>query len=82
MGRYCRLLHVSRSVLIAYIRTQEGWLYLCVMIVLFHRGVVALQTSERINRHLVCDELNYTMSKQGYPEGAMELIMLLKNSPI
>jgi len=56
---------------ITYIRTQEGWLYLCVMIDLFHRGVVAWQTSERINRHLVCDALNYAMAKQGYPQGVM-----------
>lgn len=30
------------------------------------------QTSHRIDRQLVCDTFNYTMSRQGYPPRVME----------
>ena len=56
---------------ITYIRTQQGWLYLCVMLDLFSRRVVGWQTSHRIDRQLVCDTFNYAMARQGYPKGVM-----------
>ncbi len=40
---------------ITYIRTKEGWLYLCVMLDLLSRRIVGWQTSHRIDRQLVCD---------------------------
>jgi len=42
---------------ITYIKTGEGWLYLCVIIDLFGRKVIGWQTSQRIDRHLVCNTL-------------------------
>lgn len=56
---------------ITYIRTQQGWLYLCVMLDLFSRRVVGWQTSHRIDRQLVCDTFNYAMARQGYPKGVL-----------
>ncbi|EPF74659.1 hypothetical protein F945_01426 [Acinetobacter rudis CIP 110305] len=56
---------------ITYIRTQQEWLYLCVMLDLFSRRVVSWQTSHRIDRQLVCDTFNYSMARQGYPKGVM-----------
>ena len=56
---------------ITYIRTKQGWLYLCVMLDLFSRRIVGWQTSHRIDRQLVCDAFNYAMARQGYPMGVM-----------
>ena len=56
---------------ITYIRTMQGWLYLCVMLDLFSRRIVGWQTSHRIDRQLVCDAFNYAMARQGYPTGVM-----------
>lgn len=56
---------------ITYIRTKEGWLYLCVMLDLFSRRIVGWQTSTRIDRQLVCDVFDYALARQGYPTGVM-----------
>lgn len=56
---------------ITYIRTKEGWLYLCVMLDLFSRRIVGWQTSTRIDRQLVCDVFNYAIARQGYPKNLM-----------
>lgn len=42
---------------ITYIWTQEGWLYLAVVIDLFHREVVGWSMSSRMTSGLVCDAL-------------------------
>lgn len=42
---------------ITYIRTQEGWLYLAVVIDLFSRKVVGWSMSSRMKAALVCDAL-------------------------
>lgn len=56
---------------ITYIRTKQGWLYLCVMLDLFSRRIVGWQTRHWIDRQLVCDAFNYAMARQGYPTGVM-----------
>ncbi|MDC4265495.1 IS3 family transposase [Acinetobacter baumannii] len=56
---------------ITYIRTKEGWLYLCVLLDLFSRRIIGWQSSHRIDRQLVCDAFNYAMASQGYPTGVM-----------
>jgi putative transposase len=43
---------------ITYIHTQEGWLYLAVVIDLFSRKVVGWSMSSRMKADLVCDALN------------------------
>jgi transposase InsO family protein len=42
---------------ITYVWTQEGWLYLAVVIDLFSRQVVGFAMSERMTRQLVIDAL-------------------------
>jgi transposase InsO family protein len=42
---------------ITYIRTQEGWLYLAVVIDLYSRKVVGWSMSSRMKSQLVCDAL-------------------------
>ncbi len=56
---------------ITYIRTKQGWLYLCVMLDLFSRRIIGWQTSHRIDRQLVCDTLATAMARQGYPVGVV-----------
>ena len=42
---------------ITYIHTQEGWLYLAIVIDLFSRKVVGWRMSSRMKAELVCDAL-------------------------
>ena len=46
---------------ITYIWTQEGWLYLAVVIDLFSRKVVGWSMSSRMNAQLVCDALTMAL---------------------
>jgi len=46
---------------ITYIPTQEGWLYLAVMIDLFSRKVVGWSMSSRMKAALVCDTLKMAL---------------------
>lgn len=48
---------------ITYVHTQEGWLYLCVIIDLFSRAVVGWSVSNRMKKELVLSAL-----KQAYKE--------------
>lgn len=53
---------------ITYIKTSEGWLYLCVIIDLYGRKVISRQTSRHIDRHLVCDALKQALFRRHYPK--------------
>ena len=50
---------------ITYIHTDEGWLYLAVMLDIYSRQVVGWQMSHRIDRHLVCDALQAALVTRG-----------------
>jgi transposase InsO family protein len=56
---------------ITYIRTLEGWLYLCVFLDLFSRRVVGWKTSERIDRHLVIGALKNAVLLRSPPPGVV-----------
>ena len=56
---------------ITYVRTQQGWLYLAVVIDLYSRTVVGWAMSKRINKQLVCDALNKALWRQGFPKGVI-----------
>lgn len=56
---------------ITYIRTDEGWLYLAVLLDLYSRQVVGWQMSTRIDHQLVCDALQAAILTRGKPEGVM-----------
>ncbi len=54
---------------ITYIRTKQGWLYLCVFIDVFSRKVVGWQTSRRQTTKLVTEAFEHAMSRRGFPQG-------------
>jgi putative transposase len=54
---------------ITYIATQEGWLYLAVVIDLFSRQVVGWAMAKRMTRHLVIDALTMAGFRRRPAEG-------------
>lgn len=54
---------------ITYIWTQEGWLYLSVVMDLFSRKIVGFSMSERIKANLVCDALKMALWTRRSAEG-------------
>lgn len=56
---------------ITYIQTDEGWLYLAVLIDLYSRAVVGWSMSERINAQLTNDALLMSIWKRKPPKGLM-----------
>ncbi len=56
---------------ITYIQTNQGWLYLAVMIDLFSRQVVGWQVSDRIDQQLVNEALLAAMANRGCPKRVM-----------
>lgn len=56
---------------ITYIRTNEGWLYLAVMIDLYSRLVVGWQMDTCMQQQLVCDALQAALLTRGNPKGVM-----------
>ena len=55
---------------ITYISTQQGWLYLAVVMDLYSRRIVGWSMSRWISRHLAIDALNMAID-QRLPEGAL-----------
>jgi len=49
---------------ITYISTQQGWLYLAVVMDLYSRRIVGWSMSRRINRHLVIDALKMAFDQR------------------
>jgi putative transposase len=56
---------------ITYIPTQEGWLYLAVILDLFSRFVVGWAMSERITRHLTLEALRMALARRRPPQGLL-----------
>jgi putative transposase len=56
---------------ITYLGTDEGWLYLAVIIDLFSRQVVGWSMSERMTANLACDALNMAIFRRKRPKGVM-----------
>jgi transposase InsO family protein len=56
---------------ITYIWTQEGWLYLVVILDLFSRRVVGWSMSERITRKLALDALSMALQRRQPPRGLL-----------
>jgi len=55
---------------ITYISTQQGWLYLAVVMDLYSRRIVGWSMSRWISRHLVIDALNMAIA-QRLPNGTL-----------
>ena len=56
---------------ITYIRTQEGLLYLCVIIDLFSRAVIGWSMDSRMKADLVCSALNMALFRRNFPSGVI-----------
>ena len=52
---------------ITYIWTEEGWLYLAVVLDLYSRRVVGWAMSERMTASLVCDALTMALWRRQMP---------------
>jgi len=68
---------------ITYVWTQEGWLYLAVVIDLFSRQVVGFAMSERMTRQLVIDALRMAWFRRPAGDWSFVLAMVIfKRNPI
>lgn len=56
---------------ITYIATDEGWLYLAVVLDLFSRKVVGWSMSDRMTATLVCDALRMALFRRKQPRGVI-----------
>ena len=56
---------------ITYIATDEGWLYLAVVLDLFSRKVVGWSMSDRMTAMLVCDALRMALFRCKRPRGVV-----------
>ncbi|MEC5317700.1 IS3 family transposase [Brenneria populi subsp. brevivirga] len=56
---------------ITYLWTEEGWLYLAVVIDLYSRRVVGWSMSERVKAELACDALKMALWRRKMPRGVI-----------
>lgn len=56
---------------ITYLWTDEGWLYLAVMIDLYSRKVIGWSMSERMTAQLTCDALQMALWRRKMPRGVI-----------
>lgn len=56
---------------ITYLWTDEGWLYLAVVIDLYSRSVVGWAMDSRMKADLVCDALSMALERRGSPSGVI-----------
>lgn len=56
---------------ITYLWTDEGWMYLAVIVELFSRAVIGWSLSQRMTRKLVCDALTMALWRRGFPKGVL-----------
>ncbi|MDV0626377.1 IS3 family transposase [Klebsiella variicola subsp. variicola] len=56
---------------ITYLRTDEGWLYLAVVIDLWSRAVIGWSMSSRMTAQLVCDALQMALWRRKRPENVI-----------
>lgn len=56
---------------ISYVHTQQGWLYLAVVIDLHSRAVIGWAMAKRMKTALVCDALMMALIQQGFPKGVI-----------
>lgn len=56
---------------ITYVGTDEGWLYLAIVLDLYSRKVVGWSMSERMTSRLTCDALRMALSRRHQPRGVI-----------
>ena len=56
---------------ITYLWTEQGWLYLAVILDLYSRQVIGWSMSERMTAELICDALQMAIFKRKRPKGVI-----------
>ena len=56
---------------ISYVWTDEGWMYLAVVIDLYSRAVIGWSIQSTMSRQLVCDALMMAQWRRGFPRGVL-----------
>lgn len=56
---------------ISYVWTDEGWMYLAVVIDLYSRAVIGWSIQSTMSRQLVCDALMMALWRRGFPKGVL-----------
>jgi transposase InsO family protein len=56
---------------ISYVWTEEGWMYLAVVIDLYSRAVIGWSMQPTMSRQLVCDALLMALWRRGFPKGVL-----------
>jgi putative transposase len=56
---------------ISYVWTEEGWLYLAVIIDLYSRAVIGWSIQPIMSRELICDALMMALWRRGFPKGVL-----------
>ena len=56
---------------ITYVWTDEGWLYLAVVMDLYSRAIVGWSMNRRMTQQLVADALTMALSRRAFPKGTI-----------
>ncbi len=56
---------------ITYVWTDEGWLYLAVVMDLYSRAIVGWSMNRRMTQQLVCDALSMALFRRHFPKGTI-----------
>lgn len=56
---------------ISYVSTDEGWMYLAVVIDLYSRAVIGWSMQPTMSKQLVCDALIMALWRRGFPRGVL-----------
>ncbi len=56
---------------ISYVWTDEGWMYLAVVIDIYSRAVIGWSIQPTMSRQLVCDALMMALWRRGFPRGVL-----------
>jgi putative transposase len=56
---------------ISYVWSDEGWLYLAVVMDLYSRAIVGWSMNRRMTQHLVCDALAMALFRRQFPIGTI-----------
>ncbi len=56
---------------ITYVWTDEGWLYLAVVMDLYSRAIVGWSMNRRMTQQLVCDALTMALFRRHFPKGTI-----------
>jgi len=56
---------------ISYVWTDEGWLYVAVVMDLYSRAIIGWSMSRRMTQQLVCDALTMALFRRHFPKGTI-----------